>query len=257
MQSSSLEIGIWKLGFHWDLGFGHWDFKKMGVIKAEHTPLSLEAFSMRDIEQQAQAILLRARKGAEMLLVEAQRESVGLKKQAKSEGFNDGRREGMALGLTEGRTSGHQAALDEAKERLSQVWKSLTATVAQLETSRRDLESDGITEVIALATAIARRVTKRQSAIDPAVLLENIREAMKLAVHAIDVRIVINPAQRKTVSDELPKLQMTWPNLNHVELIDDPSVSVGGCKILTRNGEIDADIQRQLDRVIDDLLPSE
>jgi flagellar assembly protein FliH len=228
----------------------------MGLIKAENTPLSLEAFSLRDIEAQAQAILLRARKGAEMLLIEAQRESVILRKQAKSEGFTEGRREGLALGLTEGRTSGHQAGLDEAGERLHQVWTSLVSAMTQLDAARRDLESEGIGEVIALATAIARRVTKRQSAIDPAVLLENICAAMKLAVHAIDVRIVINPAQRKMVSDELPKLQLIWPNLNHVELIDDPEIAVGGCRILTRNGEIDADIDRQLDRVIDDLLPS-
>jgi flagellar assembly protein FliH len=228
----------------------------MGLIKAENTPLSIEPFSMRDIEAQAQAILLRARKGAEMLLIEAQRESVNLKKQAKSEGFIEGRREGMSLGLTEGRTSGHQAALDEAKDRLNQVWTSLVSAMTQLDSTRRDLEAAGIGEVIALATAIARRVTKRQSAIDPTVLLENIGEAMKLAVHAVDVRIVINPAQRKTVSEELPKLQLVWPNLNHVELIDDPTVAVGGCRILTRNGEIDADIERQLDRVIDDLLPS-
>jgi len=108
--------------------------------------------------------------------------------------------------------------------------------VEHLDAARRDLEADGIGEVIALATAIARRVTKRQAAIDPAVLTENIREAMKMAVHAADVRIAINPAQRKTVSDELPQLQLNWPNLKHVELIDDPQVVVGGCRILTRNG---------------------
>jgi flagellar assembly protein FliH len=228
----------------------------MGLIKSANTPISLEPFSLRDIDAQAQAILLRARKGAEMLLIEAQRESVALKKQAKIEGFAEGHREGTAKGTEEGRKNGHQAALDETKEQLNQVWISLTTAVTQLDTARRDLESDGISEVIALSTAIARRVTKRQSAIDPMVLHENISEAMKMAVHAVDVRIVINPAQRKTITDELPKMQLNWPNLKHVELIDDPEIAIGGCRILTRHGEIDADINRQLDRVIDDLLPS-
>src|ERR1700722_4831334 len=105
----------------------------MGLIKSANTPISLSPFSMRDIEAQAQAVLLRARKGAEMLLIEAQRESVNLKKKAKSEGFTEGRREGMALGLTEGRTSGHQAALEDAKDRLTQVWTSLTGAMTQLD----------------------------------------------------------------------------------------------------------------------------
>jgi flagellar assembly protein FliH len=227
----------------------------MGLIKSINTPLSLSPFSLRDIEAQAQAILARARKGAEMLLIEAQRESVALKQQAKTEGLAEGKKEGLAKGLDEGRQSGHQTALNETKEQLTQVWNSLIAIVGHLDAARRDLEADGIGEVIALATAIARRVTKRQAAIDPAVLTENIREAMKMAVHAADVRLAINPAQRKAVSDELPQLQLNWPNLKHVELIEDPQVVVGGCRILTRNGEVDADIDRQLERVIDDLLP--
>jgi flagellar assembly protein FliH len=227
----------------------------MGLIKSINTPISLSPFSLRDIEAQAQAILARARKGAEMLLIEAQRESTTLKQQAKAEGFAEGKKEGLAKGTEDGLRSGHQAALNETKEQLTQVWKALTGVVEHLDAARRDLEADGIGEVIALATAIARRVTKRQAAIDPAVLTENIREAMKMAVHAVDVRIAINPAQRKAVSDELPQLQLNWPNLKHVELIEDPQIVVGGCRILTRNGEVDADIDRQLDRVIDDLLP--
>jgi hypothetical protein len=27
-RSGALVIGIWKLGFHWDLGFGHWDLQR-------------------------------------------------------------------------------------------------------------------------------------------------------------------------------------------------------------------------------------
>jgi flagellar assembly protein FliH len=228
----------------------------MGLIKSTNTPISITPFSMRDIEAQAQAILLRARKGAEMLLLEAQKESLALKKQAKDEGFAQGHKDGTAKGLEDGRKTGHQTALNEAKEQLNQAWQTLTAVVTQLDTARRDLEADGVSEVIALSSAIARRVTKRQSAIDPAVLTENIHEAMKLAVHAVDIRIVVNPAQRKTIDDELPKLQMNWPNLKHVELIDDATIAPGGSRILTRYGEINAEIEKQLDRVIAELLPT-
>jgi flagellar assembly protein FliH len=228
----------------------------MGLIKSNFAPSDLSPFSMRDVETQAQAMLLRARAGAERLLIEAQKEAENLKQQGQAQGYAQGHREGMAKGLDDGTKSGHAAALAENKAQLAQVWTALTAAVQQLDTARVALESAGLTEVIALATGIARRVTKRQAAIDPMVLTENIREAMKLAVQAADVRIVVNPAQRKTLVEELPKLQLTWPNLKHVELVDDPAISPGGCRLLTRHGEVDAQIDGQLDRVIGELLPS-
>jgi len=138
---------------------------------------------------------------------------------------------------------------------MTKAWNAVTAAVSQLEMSRHDLECSGINEVVKLAASIARRVTKLQAAIDPQVLIENLKEAMKLAIQAADVRIVINPDQRKVLLEELPRLQLHWPSVKHVELIDDPTVGPGGCRIITRQGEIDARIEEQLDRVIADLAP--
>jgi len=228
----------------------------MAVIKSSNAPTTLSPFSMRDIEAQATALLRGARRAAEQLLAEAQTEAESLKQQAHAEGLAQGQAQGTAKGLEEGRRSGHQAALNETKAQLTQVWSALTSAVTQLDAARRELEAAGIVEVIDLASGIARRVTKRQAAIDPAVLTENLREAMKLAVQAADVRIVINPNQRKTLMAELPKLQLEWPNLKHVELVDDAAIAPGGCRIVTRHGEVDAEIDGQLDRVIGDLMPS-
>ncbi len=229
----------------------------MAVIKSTIPQPALTPFSIRDMELQAQSLLLRAKRAADMLLAEAQREGEKLKQQARAEGFEVGKSEGILAGKEQGRAAGHQAALAEIQPQLANTWAALTAVVEKLDAARFDLESAGITEVIQLAAAIARRVTKRQAAVDPAVLIENLKEAMKLAVHAADVRIFIHPSQRKTLLEELPKLQMNWPNLKHVELADDPGITPGGCRLLTRSGEIDARIEQQLDRVINELLPGE
>jgi flagellar biosynthesis/type III secretory pathway protein FliH len=227
----------------------------MAVIKANIPQPTLTPFLIRDMETAAQSLLLRARRAAEQLLIEAQREADVLKQQSRSEGFAQGREEGFAKGNEEGRRTGHQAALAEIKPQLTATWTALTTAVQQLDAARYELESAGIKEVIELATAIARKVTKREAQIDPAVLMENVQGAMKLAVQAADVRIVIHPSQRKTMTEELPRLQMNWPNLKHVELVDDPAISPGGCRLLTQRGEVDARIDEQLDRVIRELLP--
>jgi flagellar assembly protein FliH len=225
----------------------------MAVIKSTEQPPVLTPFSIRDIELQAQTLLLRARRAAELLLGEAQREGEQMKAKAKTEGLAQGRLEGIRQGTEEGRKTGHDAALAEIKPQLSQTLTALTAVVTQLDAARHDLESAGIHEVVQLAAAIARRVTKRQAAIDPMVLTENLKEAMKLAVQAADVQIVIHPNQRETLVNELPRLKMEWPAVKHVELVEDEAVGIGGCRIMTRHGEVDARIDEQLDRVIADL----
>jgi flagellar assembly protein FliH len=225
----------------------------MAVIKSTTPPPVLTPFTIHDMETQAQALTQRARKAAELLLREAQKQGEELRSAARTEGFALGKQEGIAAGLTEGRKTGHDAALGEIKPKLAQTWSALTAAVNQLEEARADLESSAITEVVNLAAAIARRVTKLQASIDPNVLIENLKEAMKIAVKAADVHVVIHPAQRETLDRELPKLQMHWPQVKHVELIEDEAVGLGGCRVLTRHGEVDASIDEQLNRVISDL----
>jgi len=227
----------------------------MGLIKATSAPPSLVPFSMRDVEEQAKALLLRARQAAERFLSEAQREGEEIRKRAHADGLAEGLREGLTLGTDQGYKAGRQEALEEHREALSQALAALTSAGRALDESRADLESTAVREVVELAIAVARRVTKRQAAIDPAVLTENLREAMKLVVHATDVKVAFHPSQRQALDAALPALKLEFPRLHHVELVDDPAVSPGGCRVFAGHGQIDADLGEQLDRVAIDLLP--
>ena len=227
----------------------------MPVIKSNNVPAAAASFSMRDIENAAKAMLLRARERAEALLVEAQREAELLKAQAHAEGLAEGRRDGLTQGKQEGAKAGAAQALAEQKAQLTAAFTALAKAAAEFDASRRELEADGLTEVIRLATAVARRVTKRQGMLDPAVLTENLKEAMKLVAHAADVRIAIHPSQKAVLDAALPSLRLTFPELKHVALVEDPALAPGGCRILTARGQVDADLDGQLDRVVADLLP--
>src|SRR5215208_5990454 len=171
----------------------------MGLVKASAAPTGLTTFSMRDVEDQARALLVRARQTAEWLIAEAQREAVELKRASHIQGLAEGRREGLTRGTEEGRTAGQKQALDEGRAQLTQVVAGLAEAMTDLDASRAELEAAALEEVVALAIAVASRVTKRQGLLEPQVLTENLREAMKLVVHAGDVKVAINPAQRQAL----------------------------------------------------------
>ena len=228
----------------------------MGLIKAQHAPPALTPFSMRDIEQQAQEILLRARQKAERLLAHAQVEAQKLRAQEKTLGLAEGRDEGLRKGFEEGLNAGTAQALDEHRASFTQLITALNDASQQVEQSRRQLEEDAMTEVVRLAIAIADRVTKRRASLDSQVLTDNVIAAVKMVVHAADLRIAVNPAQRQTLTEILPKLAIEWPSLQHVEVVGDVSVAVGGCRLFTRHGLVDADLDEQLRRIAAELVPA-
>jgi hypothetical protein len=52
------------------------------------------------------------------------------------------------------------------------------------------------------------------------------------------------------------RVKLEFAALEHVELLEDESVSPGGCRLFTRQGLIDADLQSQINRIAEEMLPS-
>jgi flagellar assembly protein FliH len=229
----------------------------MAVIKAEQSPVSkLSSFSMADIEKQAKAIVIAARLRAERLIQVAQQEAEELKRAAHAQALVEGKKEGLAQGLNEGRTLGRDQALAEQRQDLANLIGALSASAGALDEARLALESEAQQAVVALAIAIAERVTKRMGVLDPKVAEANIEEALRLVVHSVDVRIAIHPSQKDMLADVLPRLKAQWPNMKHVELIADGTLAPGGCRIFSGGGQIDGDLDLQLNRIAQELLPS-
>ena len=228
----------------------------MGLIKAEATLSSRPApFSMADIEKQAMAILLRARQKAARVLADAQRAGEDLSELAQAEGAATGHREGFAKGVEEGRAQGHSQALAEHSEQFVAAVQTLASAMEELNARRREFEEGVVREVIALSVRIAERVIKRYGVQDPSMLTDNVAEALKLVIGMHKLRIAIHPSQNQVLADALPRLKLEFPTLEHAEIVEDASLNPGGCRLLTRQGQIDADLDEQLQRIAADLVP--
>jgi flagellar assembly protein FliH len=227
----------------------------MPLIKSVNVPTSVTPFSLVNIEQQAAAMVARAQQQADQLLAAARTEAARRLLDGKAQGLVEGKRQGMAEGLAEGKKTGHDLALKECREKFTAAITALSRGASELERSRGELESKGLQSVIELSAAIARRVARRQAEFDPQVLIENLRGAMKLVCHWEDVRIAVRHEQMRTLREELPNLQQSWPQLKHVELVEDNKLTSGGCRIFTKGGGVDGDLEGQLDRVIEQILP--
>lgn len=228
----------------------------MAVIKADQAPATVSTFSMADIEKQAKLVLLGAKVRAERLLVAAQEEAEQIKREAHAQALVEGRKAGIAEGLEMGRTRGRDEALAEERQALTELVGAMTQAVQELDAARLALEAESKTAVIRLAIAIAERVTKRLGVVDPEVGVANVEEALRLVVHSADVRIAVHPSQKATLADVLPRIRAKWPALKHVDLVEDASIAPGGCRVYSGGGEINADLELQLARIAEELVPS-
>jgi flagellar assembly protein FliH len=227
----------------------------MALLKSQNVPTIATPFALRDMELQAQSLLVRAKRAADTLMVQAEKEADSIRLKARADGLAAGRVDGLKKGLEEGKASGHGQAMADGAKRMADLFTTLSAIAQTLDKHRRDLVSAGIDEVVQLSLSIARKVTKRQAALDPAVLKANLADAMRLAVQAADVRILVHPSQRQLIDDELPAVKLNWPDLKHVDLVPDESVEPGGCRLITNRGTVDAQIETQLERIILEMMP--
>ena len=224
----------------------------MGVIKASKLPDTVARFTLLDVEEQARARLARAHEQAEQIIADASARAVEIESAA--------REQGQAAGWEQGRTDGHDcgatAALDQHAARLREVIATFNAAAKALEAFRAQVEATATRDAVELALAIAARITRRQGMIDPDVLLENVQGALNIVGRSSVTRVAVHPSQRAILDDILPQLQLDALSLRHAELVDDESISPGGCRVFTANGQVDADLKTQLDRVTMKLLPS-
>jgi flagellar assembly protein FliH len=218
----------------------------MPLIKAAIATTTVR-LSLRDIEADARRRTEHAREQADQIVEEARHRAGEIGAAAMEEGYKNGYAQGMA--------DARREAIERFAEHAGLAVEALARAAATMEASRADLESAALADVVKLAIGIARRVTKRQGLIDSRVLTENLREAVKQLIRRDDVRVAIHPAQRASLDETLAQLKIEWPQLERVEIVEDDSISPGGCRVSGGQGEIDATLETQLDRIAADLIP--
>ena len=109
---------------------------------------------------------------------------------------------------------------------------------------------------VQLALAIARRVVYRVVHKDPLIVADQLADALAMVAKTSEVEVVIHPDQEVLVREVLPDICATLQQVDAVSLTVDSALTPGGCLVRTRGGAIDGTIETQIDRIIDELIPS-
>jgi flagellar assembly protein FliH len=150
-------------------------------------------------------------------------------------------REAHASGLREGEAAGRKSAAAE----LQPVIDRLARSIDEIGSLRARLRAEAEADLIQLALAIARRVLRRELAIDPEALHGLILGALeKLSGQEIS-RARVHPSHVALLTERLRQHSASAK----VEVIADASRAIGSVIFETPRGNLDASVDSQLQEI--------
>ncbi len=210
-----------------------------------------------DLARQGEAIKARAVAQADQILKRAQDEAKQVAQSASNRGYQEGLQRGLAEGRKQGLEAGRKQAIEERKGELDRLQAEWTESLDHFIDARKGLLIEARLDVLRLALAIAERVVFRTVELDPAVIEDQMAEAMSLLAKRSAVVIRVNPADLAHAQEILPALVEKMQQCEHATLAADESLTPGGCILQAGTTSIDATIETQVDRIVAALLPDD
>lgn len=163
---------------------------------------------------------------------------------------NDIQQAAMEKGLNEARQTFEQEVIERVEAEVSSVRENLVQTIAQVSALETEITSKIERELLEFALEIAKKVVGREVTIDREVALTLVKISLAKLHSRTFAQIYLNPQDLAFVEAHRDRLNFQ----GSLELIEDNSVSPGGCLVRTETGDIDARIESQFDEIAHGLL---
>ena len=158
-------------------------------------------------------------------------------KQSREEGFKRGHQEGLA------------AAQQETQKELG----AIAQLRAGLTNSLHKFDEQAEQELMQLVMIVAQQLLRRELRADPGEIVAIIQEARNLLPAAArQVRVHLHPEDAVLVREIL----LTGGDLS-LQLVEDPAVSHGGCRVRTEHSYIDASLENRIAALSAEILGGE
>jgi len=211
-----------------------------------------------DIAAQGEKLRAQARAQAERILTEARAERARLIAGAAEEGRRQGFERGLAEGRAEGEQAGRQEASAEAAAQLEHVQTGFERALAAFEGTREAMLCEARADLLRLAMAIARRITRRAIEVDPAAAAGQLEAALEHVAAGSALVIEVSARERAAALAAIPAIGARAAGSAHVEVLPREDLAPGDVVVRVRgSGEVDARIEAQLDRLAAQLVPGD
>jgi flagellar biosynthesis/type III secretory pathway protein FliH len=199
------------------------------------------AFSFADMRGQASDYLGSVRTEAAKIVAQAHQQAEQIRRQAE----------------VEGRKAAEAAIERVLDERVGKRMETLLPTLEHLVSEMNDTKAQLLTRwehsALHVACAIAQRIIHRELAQEPQITLDVIGDTLRLAAGMTEISLHVNPTDYENLGTQVTRLAETLGHLAPSAIVADATISPGGCRVRTKFGVIDSQIESQLMRIEEEL----
>ncbi len=175
--------------------------------------------------------------------------TVGELEEVEQRAYQEAFAKGHAAGLAAAKAE-HQQIIAQSKAQVARLEQVLNSLAQPLNEVDAQVES----ELVNLALTVARQLVRRELKIDPSQVIAIIRETVQLLpLAARDVRVHLHPEDAAIVRERLAttSAERAW------NIIEDPVLTRGGCRVTTDSAQIDARLETRINTVVATILGDE
>lgn len=169
--------------------------------------------------------------------------------------INEIQKQAYAEGYKDGKESGYRDGYKSGEEDLKKNIHYFHSMIKLLDEPLQELDESIVSQLVDLTNIIARQVIRRELRTDPGQIIAVVRECIKsLPIAARKVIIYLHPDDAMLVRGAFSieeNMEQSW------QIVEDPVLTRGGCRIEAENSKIDMTVEQQLNRVIAQLLGGE
>lgn len=199
------------------------------------------AFSFADMHGQASDYLGTVRTEAAKIVQQAHQQAEQIRRQAEIAG-----RKAAEAAI--------ERVLDErVGKRMETLLPALEHLLAEMNDARAQLLNRWEQSALKVATAIAERIIRRELSQQPQLTLDLITDALRLAAGMAEITLHISPTDYENLGQQITALSNTLGQLAPSAIVADVTITPGGCRVKTKFGDIDQQIESQLRRIEEEL----
>lgn len=153
----------------------------------------------------------------------------------------------------EGQRRGEEAGKQEFAEHVA---SAETAVKQAAESVRQALEESSARveeRIVGLAESVVRRILKREAWFDRDAVRRTLEEAFSALTDKEQVRIRLHPEDVAMLNEQSVGFLEQFEGIAQRELVADDAVDKGGCIVETDSQYVDATLDAQLERILDQL----
>jgi flagellar assembly protein FliH len=162
-------------------------------------------------------------------------------KQMQEEAYN----QGYDLGRDEGQESAYRELSGAISERIEKI----DQTVANLEAMQTDLVRRNEASLISLVYQLAKKIAMTEIQEKPELILEVLRQAAMDAQDEQSLIVRLSSQDLQFLESMKERLSKDFEFMKRAKLEESADIQPGGCVIVTNYGQVDASIEKRLDKV--------